>query len=128
MDRARAEAELADPEKAKDADELATKTLLEQILLKMKNLREELSKNSTLRDALVSGLGETGPTPTPTPSPSPNPNQDLDTLTELLDQGVDPNPNPNHITLTLTLTRILTLIPALPTRWTPSRRGGGPQP
>lgn len=60
LDRARAEAELADPEKAKDADELATKTLLEQILLKMKNLREELSKNSTLRDTLVSGLGEMG--------------------------------------------------------------------
>ena len=88
MDRARAEAELADPEKAKDADELATKTLLEQILLKMKNLREELSKNSTLRDALVSGLGETGPTPTPTPSPSPDPDPS---------PSPSPNPSPNPI-------------------------------
>jgi hypothetical protein len=31
LDRAKAEAELADPEKAKDVDELATKTLLEQV-------------------------------------------------------------------------------------------------
>ena len=91
MDRARAEAELADPEKAKDADELATKTLLEQILLKMKNLREELSKNSTLRDALVSGLGETGPTPTPTPSPSPDPDPSPS-------PSPSPSPNPNPIT------------------------------
>ena len=60
LDRARAEAELADPEKAKEADEGQTKTLLEQMLLKMKNLREELSKNTALRDTLVAGLGEMG--------------------------------------------------------------------
>ena len=40
IDRARAEAELAEPERAKEADEGQTKALLEQMLLKMKNLRE----------------------------------------------------------------------------------------
>ena len=60
LDRARAEAELADPERAKEADEGQTKGLLEQMLLKMKSLREELGKNSALRDALVAGLGEMG--------------------------------------------------------------------
>ena len=60
LDRAREEAELADPEKARDADELGMKTLLEQMLLKMKNLREELAKNSSLRETLVIGLDEMG--------------------------------------------------------------------
>ena len=40
--------------------EIGAKTLLEQILLKMKNLREELTKNGTLRESLVQGLDEMG--------------------------------------------------------------------
>ena len=70
LDRARAEAELAtmrdepergrDQREVRDPDELATKTLLEQMLLKMKNLREELGKNSSLREVLSAALEEIG--------------------------------------------------------------------
>ena len=43
------------------------------MLLKMKNLREELGKNTALRDTLVAGLGAMGPSPTPHPYPYPCP-------------------------------------------------------
>jgi len=61
QDRAREAAEQADPEKAKaEQDDLGAKTLLEQMLLKMKNLREELTKNGGLREQLLGGLDEMG--------------------------------------------------------------------
>ena len=42
----------ADPEgAAAAADEMAMKTLLEQMLMKMKNLREEMTKSATVRPA-----------------------------------------------------------------------------
>ena len=49
------------PEKAKEmADDMSTKVLMDQILLKMKNLREELAKASSMRDAVGATLAQMG--------------------------------------------------------------------
>ena len=56
-DAKRQDLEATNPEKAKEmADDMSTKVLMDQILLKMKNLREELAKASSMRDAVGATL------------------------------------------------------------------------
>ena len=57
-DAKRQDLEATNPEKAKEmADDMSTKVLMDQILLKMKNLREELAKASSMRDAVGATVG-----------------------------------------------------------------------
>ena len=60
-DAKRQDLEATNPEKAKEmADDMSTKVLMDQILLKMKNLREELAKASSMRDAVGATLAQMG--------------------------------------------------------------------